>query len=258
MDAVSFNKRSIMKTNSKARKPAGSKMYAGTKTWNPFKGCEFDCTYCGPTFKAQAKRQKHNCTECYNYAPHYHPERIKKIPSAATVFVCGNADVKFCDTDYLKQIIEAIRKHRRKDKTFYLQSKEPACLEPVLGLLPENVVLVTTLETNRDQGYDLVSKAPPPSVRFEQFLKLDYPRKVITAEPIMDFDLKVFARWMIKIKPEYLWLGLNSHPRTVKLPEPKPEKLHKLAETVLAKGIAVRGKSLRDWPMPDGVERTQG
>ena len=180
------------------------------------------------------------------------------IPNAKTVFVCGNADIKFCDTDYLKQIIDAIRSNKRKGQTFYLQSKEPACLEPVLGLLPDNVVLVTTLETNRDKGYDLVSKAPAPSVRYEQFLKLKHPRKVITAEPIMDFDLNVFAQWIIKINPEYLWLGLNSHGKSVRLPEPSPDKLYKLAEILLASGIKVRGKSLRDWPMPDGVERTQG
>jgi len=245
-----------MSANTKLKK-SRSKMYAGTKTWNPFKGCEFDCSYCGPTFKAQAKRQKHNCTECYNYVPHYHPERLVKIPSVQTVFVCGNADVKFCDTDFLKKIIEAIRKHRNKEKTFYLQSKEPACLEPVLDLLPENVILVTTLETNRDKGYDLVSKAPSPSVRYKQFMKLDYPRKVVTAEPIMDFDLNVFAQWIIKINPEYLWLGLNSHEKSVRLPEPSPEKLYKLAEILLASGIKVRGKSLRDWPMPECVERTQ-
>jgi len=236
----------------------GSHMYSNTQTWSPFKGCEFDCTYCGPTFKAQAKRQLHNCHDCYLYTPHNHPDRLSKIPNAPTVFVCGNADIKFCDTDYLKQIIEAIRNNKRKGQTFYIQSKEPACLEPVLDLLPENVVLVTTLETNRDKGYDLVSKAPAPSVRYEQFLNLDYPRKVITAEPIMDFDLNVFARWIIKINPEYLWLGLNSHEKTVRLPEPSPEKLYKLAEILLASGIKVRGKSLRDWPMPDGVERTQG
>jgi len=94
-------------------------------------------------------------------------------------------------------------------------------------------------------------------VRYEQFLNLDYLRKVITAEPIMDFDLNVFARWIIKIKPEYLWLGLNSHEKSVRLPEPSPEKLYKLAEILLASGIKVRGKSLRDWPMPDGVERKQ-
>jgi len=64
------------------------------------------------------------------------------------------------------------------------------------------VILVTTLETNRDAGYGEVSKAPVPSERYRQFLDLEYPRKVITAEPLLDFDAEVFADWMAKIKPE--------------------------------------------------------
>jgi len=56
-------------------------MYPAAKTWNPFKGCEFDCLYCVPSFQAQAKRQKHRCLECYKYQPHEHPERLDSIPS---------------------------------------------------------------------------------------------------------------------------------------------------------------------------------
>jgi hypothetical protein len=37
-------------------------------------GCHFDCTYCVPTFKAQARRQKKNCMRCYGYEPHEHPD----------------------------------------------------------------------------------------------------------------------------------------------------------------------------------------
>ena len=36
-------------------------MYPYVKTWNPFKGCNFDCTYCVPSFKALAKWQWKNC-----------------------------------------------------------------------------------------------------------------------------------------------------------------------------------------------------
>ena len=32
-------------------------------------------------------------------------------------------------------------------------------------------------------GYYQVSKAPPPSERYRQFLDLDYARKVVTIEP---------------------------------------------------------------------------
>ena len=50
-----------------------SNMYAEAKTWNPFKGCEFDCSYCVPSFQLQAKRQMHRCDACYRYIPHCHP-----------------------------------------------------------------------------------------------------------------------------------------------------------------------------------------
>ena len=46
----------------------GSRMYAETKTWNPFKGCRFECMYCGPSFRKQSKRQKQICDKCYRYA----------------------------------------------------------------------------------------------------------------------------------------------------------------------------------------------
>ena len=207
--------------------PAGAtltkgNMYEDAETWNPFKGCKFDCTYCGPSFQKQAKRQKHNCMKCYRYVPHFHPDRLSPIPSSKIVFACGNADVSFCEPEHMYQIINRIKKHNeRTNKTFYLQSKEPSCLEPFLSLLPKNVVLLTTLETNRDKGYDKISKAPVPSKRYRQFLALKYPRKVVTIEPMIDFDVQPFAKWIIKIKPEYVWLGFNSKVKSVSLPEPR-------------------------------------
>lgn len=71
-------------------------MYEDTKTWNPFKGCKFDCIYCKKSFQLQAKRQKNRCMKCYNYEPHFHPERLNKIPKADLVFACGNGDISFC------------------------------------------------------------------------------------------------------------------------------------------------------------------
>jgi len=57
-------------------------MYSDTKTWNPFVGCLHGCVYCVPSFQAQVKRWgKKNCSLCYDYLPHPHPERLGKIPS---------------------------------------------------------------------------------------------------------------------------------------------------------------------------------
>ena len=160
--------------------------------------------------------------------------------------MAGNGDLAFCPSEFIHQILDRIDKHRpRQPKTYYLQSKRPECLAPFIPRLTPNFILVTTLETNRDEGYELVSKAPLPSVRYQQFKALDWPRKVVTIEPVMDFDLEVFAGWIVDLKPEYVWLGLNSQPDKVQLPEPSPEKLRGLVRVLDEAGVEVRFKKTR-------------
>ena len=104
---------------------------------------------------------------------------------------------------------------------------------------------MTTLETNRDEGYSGVSKAPLPSVRYGQFLGLLYPRKALTIEPVMDFDLEPFLKWIIDLDPEYVWLGFNSRPKHVVLPEPSYEKVLELIGALAARNIEIKAKDLR-------------
>lgn len=222
---------------------AKSNMYASAKTWNPFKGCGFDCTYCAPSFKQQSKRQKHLCPDCYAYTPHSHPNRLKTIPATEIVFVCGNSDISFCEPAFTRQIIERIAEHRPKSpKTFYLQSKRPEYFAQFVSEFPKSVVLLTTLETNRDRP--AVSKAPVPSERYRQFKALNYGRKVVTIEPVMDFDVDVLFGWIRNLDVEYIHLGLNSKPKP-KLPEPSPEKLKEFVGLLRKAGIEIRRKELR-------------
>lgn len=224
-----------------------SHMYKETKTWNPFVGCLYDCVYCKPSFKAQMKRQKRRCLDCYKYKPHTHPERLKRIPSTKIVFVAAGADISFCPIEYTKEIIQAIKEHNKRCpyKTYYFQSKNPGYFEPLLKDLPTNAILLITLETNRDNGYRKISKAPLPTIRFRDFLTLDYPRKVPTIEPILDFDLDVFTERIRQIEPEYVWIGFNSRPKQVQLPEPPLEKVQKLINN-LKEFTVIKGKELRN------------
>ena len=89
--------------------PETVNMYADAKTWSPFKGCAFDCLYCGPSFQRQAKRQKNLCGDCYTYTPHCHDDRLKRVPSAQIIFVCGNADISLCPSDFTRRIIERVK-----------------------------------------------------------------------------------------------------------------------------------------------------
>ena len=224
-----------------------SRMYTKAKTWNPFKGCLFQCVYCKPSFQKQAKRQKQKCMDCYKYVPHCHETRLQKVPSGEIIFVCGNGDISFCDREFTLKIIKSIKEHNMRcpHKTYYFQSKRPAYFEDFLMEFPNNVILLTTLETNRDSGYDKVSRAPLPSERCRQFLNLDYPRKVVTIEPVMDFDVDVFPQWIVDLHPEYVWLGYNSRHTQVQVPEPSEDKFRELVRMLAIAGVQIRGKELR-------------
>jgi hypothetical protein len=110
--------------------------------------------------------------------------------------------------------------------------------------------LLTTLETNRDEGYREIAQAPLPSDRYQQLLNLNYPRKVLTIEPVMDFDLEIFSRWILDLNPEYVWIGYNSRPKKVSLPEPNKDKLLELINIIQSSGIKIKGKDLRGLTLP--------
>ncbi len=68
---------------------------------------------------------------------------------------------------------------------------------------------------------------------------------------VRKFD--VSTNWIIKTKPEHVWLGYNSHEAETPLPEPPHRKVVELAEALLKRGIKVKGKDLRGLDMPKGV-----
>jgi hypothetical protein len=233
-------------------KATTSNMYADTKTWNPFVGCRFQCIYCRVSFQRQLKRWgKGNCRDCYDYAPHRHPERLNRIPSSRIVFCCGDGDIAFCDTDFLEAIVQAVSMHNRRSpyKTYYFQSKDWVSAGRVIPFLEEyvlkNAVILETLETNRDESYGSVSMAPRPTLRHKAFREVAYERKVVTVEPILDFDLDPFFRMISEVEPEYVWIGYNSKPNLVRLPEPNLEKTITLIRLLEASGIQVKAKDLR-------------
>ncbi len=219
------------------------------KTWNPVVGCLHDCSYCKPSFQAQVKRVGvvFGCKDCMEYKPHFHPERLqnleKKLPKTRGdefIFLCDTGDWCFAKPEWRRQILEAVKK--LKDRTFLIQSKNPAVFKE--DSFPENVILGITLETNRDELCQAVSKAPPPSKRYKDFSAVNHPRKIVTVEPIMDFDLEILADWITEISPLCTYIGYNSRKKP-KLPEPPLIKTISLIETLEKRNIPVRRKLLR-------------
>ena len=214
------------------------------RQWNPFAGCEHDCVYCRSSFQRQLKRwARKNCPGCYEFTPHTHPERLnQKLPKTKHmqfIFTCSSGDIAFCPTEYLKEIIARIQSE--PDKTFLIQSKDSQTFNRVI--FPKNVILGTTLETNRDELCEGISKAPKPSQRYKDFLKVNHPLKMVTIEPMMDFDLDVMIDWVENINPCMVWLGYDSGKN--KLPEPELEKVKSLHWRLAKKGFVVILKTIR-------------
>ena len=69
------------------------------KTWNPFVGCKFLCTYCWA--KRFAKRLK--CDLCQLFVPHLHEERLKKMKRSALLINTARGAV--IDTEALAKAL---------------------------------------------------------------------------------------------------------------------------------------------------------
>jgi hypothetical protein len=223
-------------------------VYKDTKSWNPFVGCEFGCVYCKPSFQKLIAwlGRMHHCEACQSYSPHEHPERLGRIPKDRAIFVCEDGDVSFADFTFMKEIFQQMKLNNSKDRVWFLQSKNPQCFEKYIEFLPDNTYLATTLETNRDVGYRQISQAPKPSERYEAFLHMNWNKKIVTVEPILDFDQDIFTRQIVSLRPRAVFIGYNSRPERVKLPEPDRRKTWKLIHGLQAKGVRVLKKEIRD------------
>jgi len=229
-------------------------MYAlSVKQWSPFVGCNHDCIYCAPSFQRNIKRASGRCpqlspdgtTKCYAFAPHFHEERLDQRPPRTRflqfIFTCANGDIAFATDDQVRRILDTIRAHN--DRTFLLQTKDPGRAFSRPGIkLPRNLVAGITLETNRDELAQRVSKAPPPSQRHQDFLAVQHKAKMVTIEPVLDFDLDTMIEWITELEPVMVWLGYDS--KRCDLPEPPLDKVKQLHWELSQLGIPVLLKTI--------------
>jgi len=213
--------------------------------WNPCAGCGFACKYCVRSFQAMLKRwAKANCPSCYRFEPHEHPWRLKsKLPRThgdEFIFTTATGDLSFCTPDYLERIFEVIRKYA--DRTFLIQTKNPGVFRSTV--FPANVILGTTIETNSVKEYQGVSAAPLPEQRFNDILAIDHPRKMVTIEPVIDFDLDIMKSWIRAVRPVMVWIGYDS--RKTGLIEPAKEKVMRFVDEMRADGFNVIPKLIRE------------
>jgi len=179
--------------------------------------------------------------KCYNYEPHFHPERLKQsLPNTKGdefIWACSSGDISFGKKEWIDKILNRMRE--LPHKTFFIQTKDPNFFFKYD--FPNNLILGITLETNR--WTKDISKAPTPLAREMNFTRLKHSRKRVTIEPIMDFDLEVFVNMISLILPETVYIGYDT--KKTKLPEPALEKTLELIER-LRKFTIVKPKLLRE------------
>lgn len=191
------------------------------KTWNVFVGCKHGCTYCNARRMALT-RLKHHLRYKDGFEPHLVPELLDRgFQPGEFVFVAYMGDISFCPSYDFWRILDRIKQF--PDTNFLMISKNPGFFLKRQELLPLNVILGTTIETNRD--YKL-SKAPAPLRRWIDLTTVYRKRKFLSIEPVMDFDLRELTRWIGVLQPSIIEIGADNYHN--KLPEPPVDKLEQL------------------------------
>lgn len=196
-----------------------------THTWNPIKGCLHECNYCYLRSLLG-----------YEMAPRFEERELKRgLGKNKVIFVGSTSDMwgEWITADQ----IEAVMVHcaNYPDNTYLFQSKNPGRFKDFR--FSSKTILGTTIETNRQQL--IVSRAPRVVDRVEVMATLSAKRKMISVEPIMDFDLKEMVKIVSLIKPEFITIGADS--KGHKLKEPSWEKIRNLIDA-LRKITEVREK----------------
>ena len=183
-----------------------------THTWNVIKGkCPHDCSYCYMKKFPQGELR-------------FDEKELKTDLGENNFIFVGSSCDMFADeirdnTCWIERVISHCNEY--SNNTYLFQTKDPYNFFRFQGLFMDNAILGTTIETNKDTP----SKAPHTQNRRDA-MKDMFGRKMVTIEPIMDFDLDIMVKWMKEIKPEFVNIGADSKGHN--LPEPSWEKVQKL------------------------------
>ena len=196
-----------------------------TKTWNPISGCLHYCRYCWARRLVETKLKS---TRKYRegFKPKFHRHELKRrFKPGDYVFVVDMGDMwgDFIPEEWIRAVLARVSMFPQT--TFLMLTKNPERYFDFLDVMPRNVVLGATVETNRDDIYQAfhISRAPPPSRRMHAMEKLDWDRKFVSMEPVLEFDVDVVLNWLGKVQPEVLYVGYDNY--GYRLPEPRLSKV---------------------------------
>ena len=221
-------RRSLMFTKNGERLP----------TWNPIFGCLYRCQYCWARDWAEKRHGR-------AFNPEFRPWKLRELKSiihrnpGKEIFVCDYGEMwgSWVPDKWIKAVLNECRRYPKA--TFLFLTKNPARYYEFLDELPENSILGATLESNIDWG---LTRAPSPYERYRAMRDLPWRNKMVSIEPVLDFNLETMVKWIREIRPVFIYIGYDNHNK--RLPEPLQAKTRKLVER-LGEFTEVRLKTIR-------------
>ena len=160
-----------------------------------------------------------------------------KFGKGDVIFVSDMGDLfgSFVPSEWVIQVLEYTS--RFPETSFLFMTKNPIRYLDFQYRIPKNAILGATIETNIDNIFqtDGISQAPLPSERFDAMKNLDWERKLLSIEPILDFDLEIFAKWVEDVYPFLVYVGYDNYGHNLKEPSEKKtlELIDRISENTL-------------------------
>jgi len=175
-----------------------------THTWNTVKGkCPHECDYCYmKVFTLNDVR--------------FDQKELKTNLGENNIIFVGSSCDMWAEKIPAIWVINTLKHCLEYDNTYLFQSKNPGRF--YYFPFPKNIILGTTMESNID--YDFC-KAPPIIDRYYAMRSYKV-KKMVSIEPIMDFDLDDFVSMIKDIQPSFVSVGADS--KGHKLLEPSKDK----------------------------------
>ena len=230
--------------NNKKFKSKGKMFNLVTGTWNPVTGCLYECNYCWARALAITKLKN-----SHRYINGFKPmlnevEFRSRFKKGDFIFVSDMGDLfgDFIPSDWIQKVLDHIQLF--PEASFLFLSKNPARYFEFLAEMPENAILGATIETNLDRLFEThkISGAALPSRRFLAMRDLEWEKKFISIEPILDFNLETFSAWIEEIYPFLVYIGYDNYKKN--LAEPALDKTLSLIENI-SKATLVIKKTMR-------------
>lgn len=200
--------------------------------------CPHECHYC---YVQKMGKRFPAVKEKYSGLIHLIKEELEENYGLGKSIFIEHMNDLFADkveNEWIEKILAHCNQY--PDNTYVFQTKNPVRAFEFRKQFPVQTKIGTTIETNRK--YYKMSKAPYPNLRLHgisYFINTGF-KTFITIEPILDFDVKILAHWLIYANPDFVNIGSDS--KGSDLPEPSKEKILDLILRLDSAGVHINKK----------------